>query len=51
MCEYKDRSCFNCEFIDELEQCCSNEKSIHEGDNVLDVLICGKWKEKNDDKD
>ena len=42
------RDCFNCRFRDGND-CCSNQKSLHEGDNVFDVLVCGKWEDKKNE--
>ena len=47
---YDDRSCYNCRYRKD-DDCCYNTKSLHEGQNVNDVLICGKWEEAKDEMD
>ena len=42
-----DRSCYNCRYM--KDDCCYNNKSLHEGQNIKEVLICGKWEEKDND--
>lgn len=43
----KERTCFNCEYG---EIRCKNARSKFYDKPVLDILICGAWREKEDDK-